>query len=176
MVRNWKRCAARLSGHKKRNTELTHCINRCFRCGKGTVFWYNAPLLMGGAFSCLFKKTVIVGQTGEKQRKKGSALLALREKPVADCLQLIGVVEGGHMLTGTASGWLICVWSSLITKPGTNLAGKIQKAVRRFFVARKCGWSPRKTGKNGCDILETLFFLNGLTLANHHEIMYTKWV
>ena len=59
---------------------------------------------MGGAFSCLFKKTVIVGQTGEKQRKKGSALLALREKPVADCLQLIGVVEGGHMLTGTASG------------------------------------------------------------------------
>ena len=33
MVRNWRRCAARLSGHKKRNTELTHCINRCFRCG-----------------------------------------------------------------------------------------------------------------------------------------------
>ncbi|MBQ7434951.1 MAG: hypothetical protein IJV51_04020 [Oscillospiraceae bacterium] len=34
MARNWRRCAARLSGHKKRNTELTHCINRCFRCGR----------------------------------------------------------------------------------------------------------------------------------------------
>ena len=38
----------------------------------------------------------IVGQTGEKQRKKGSALFALREQPVADGLQLIGVVEGGY--------------------------------------------------------------------------------
>ena len=28
----------------------------------------------------------IVGQAGEKQRKKGSALLALREQPVADSL------------------------------------------------------------------------------------------
>ena len=28
----------------------------------------------------------IVGQTGEKQRKKGSTLLALRKQPVADSL------------------------------------------------------------------------------------------
>ncbi len=41
---------------------------------------------MGGAFSCLFKKAVIIEQTGEKQRKKGSALLALCEQPVADSL------------------------------------------------------------------------------------------
>ena len=50
------------------------------------------------------QENLIAGQTGEKQRKKGSALFALRERPVADCLQLVGLVEGGHMLTGTASG------------------------------------------------------------------------
>ena len=33
-------------------------------------------------------------------------MLALREQPVADGLKLVGVVEEGHMLTGTASGRL----------------------------------------------------------------------
>ena len=32
----------------------------------------------------------------EKQRKKGSALFALREQQAANGLQLIGVVEGGY--------------------------------------------------------------------------------
>ncbi len=51
---------------------------------------------MGSEFSDLFKKSVIVEQTGEKQRKKGSALLALCEQKAANGLQFIGIVEGGH--------------------------------------------------------------------------------
>lgn len=42
---------------------------------------------MGGAFSVGFKKTEIVGQVGEKQREKGSALstlLVVRDKILAD--------------------------------------------------------------------------------------------
>ena len=37
-------------------TSLVLVDKRGFFHGKGTVFWYNAPLLTDGAFSCLFKK------------------------------------------------------------------------------------------------------------------------
>ena len=50
---------------------------------------------MGGAFSARFKKTGIVGQTGEKQRKKGSALSTLlvdRDKILADRKMVISLL------------------------------------------------------------------------------------
>ena len=49
-----------------------------------------------------FLQRVILRRWKCFQRDQGSALFALREQQAADSLQLVGVVEGGHVLTASS--------------------------------------------------------------------------